>query len=48
MVRFDPEASARLRDSVEGRPALRAAKEAVNVVLGWTGLGDSLLLWARR
>jgi hypothetical protein len=37
-----------MRDAVEGRPALRAVKEGVNVVLGWTGLGDSLLLWARR
>lgn len=47
-VRFDPEASATLRDAVEGRRVLRAARESVNVLLWLTGLGDSLWLWARR
>jgi 2-polyprenyl-3-methyl-5-hydroxy-6-metoxy-1,4-benzoquinol methylase len=45
---FDPHASARLRDEVESRALLRAAKDAVNLVLSATGLGDSLLTWARR
>jgi 2-polyprenyl-3-methyl-5-hydroxy-6-metoxy-1,4-benzoquinol methylase len=45
---FDPQASARLRDSVQSRPVLRAARESVNVLLGLTGLGDSLLVWAVR
>ena len=45
---FDPQASARLRDSVEAKPWLRTAKEGVNWALGLTGLGDSLLAWARR
>jgi SAM-dependent methyltransferase len=45
---FDPEASARLRDAVEGRRSLRLLKEGLNAVLGLTGLGDSLLMWARK
>jgi len=45
---FDPHASARLRDSVECSGTLRPLKEAVNAVLDITGLGDSLLAWARR
>jgi SAM-dependent methyltransferase len=45
---FDPHSSARLRDAVQSRPLLRGAKEAVNAVLGVTGGGDSLLVWARR
>jgi len=45
---FDPHASARLRDTVQSRPLLRMAKESVNALLGLTGLGDSLLVWARR
>jgi SAM-dependent methyltransferase len=48
VVAFDPGAAARLRDDVQSRAALRAAREAANVVLGATGLGDSLLAWARR
>lgn len=48
VARFDPEASARLRDRVESSPWLRVAKEAVNVALGVTGMGDSLLAWAQR
>jgi SAM-dependent methyltransferase len=45
---FDPDASARLRDTVQSRPILRIAKDSVNTLLGLTGLGDSLLVWARR
>ena len=45
---FDPHAAARVRDGVQSSATLRAAKEAVNVVLGATGLGDTLLTWARR
>lgn len=45
---FDPQAAARLRDGVQSRASLRAAREAVNAVLGATGLGDSLLAWAWR
>jgi hypothetical protein len=45
---FDPHASARLRDSVQSHPLLRTAKESVNTMLGLTGCGDSLLVWARR
>jgi len=47
-ARFDPHASARLRDAVDCSPGLRAVKEIANVALGITGLGDSLLAWARR
>jgi SAM-dependent methyltransferase len=43
---FDEHASARLRDAVEGRTTLRLAKGLVNTLLGLTGLGDSLLVWA--
>jgi len=46
--RFDPQASACLRDAVESSGTLRLIKETVNAVLGATGLGDSLLAWARR
>jgi 2-polyprenyl-3-methyl-5-hydroxy-6-metoxy-1,4-benzoquinol methylase len=45
---FDPHAAARVRDGVQSSATLRAAKEAVNVLLGATGLGDTLLTWARR
>jgi 2-polyprenyl-3-methyl-5-hydroxy-6-metoxy-1,4-benzoquinol methylase len=45
---FDPHAAARIRDGVQSSATLRAAKEAVNVVLSATSLGDSLLTWARR
>ena len=48
IVTFDPHGSARLRDAVQGKPALRFAKESLNAMLGLTGLGDSLLAWARR
>lgn len=45
---FDPHASAQMRDAVEKRAWLRLPKEALNLALGLTGLGDSLLVWARR
>ena len=45
---FDPHASARLRDAVEGSRILRLGKSALNRVLRVSGLGDSLLVWARR
>jgi SAM-dependent methyltransferase len=45
---FDPQASAELRDTVAARPALRLARDATQGVLWLTGLGDSLLAWARR
>jgi len=45
---FDPVRSARMRDAVEGRAVLRAAKRAANAVLGLSQLGDSLLVWAQR
>jgi SAM-dependent methyltransferase len=47
-ARFDPHASARLRETVEGSRILRLGKTVVNAVLQVTGLGDSLLVWARR
>jgi SAM-dependent methyltransferase len=47
-TQFDPYASAELRDKVEGSAALRLAKETINVVLGVTSLGDSLLAWAQK
>jgi 2-polyprenyl-3-methyl-5-hydroxy-6-metoxy-1,4-benzoquinol methylase len=47
-VRFDPHASACLRETVEGSTILRLAKDALNGVLRLTGLGDSLIVWARR
>lgn len=46
--RFDAERAARVRDNVNASASLRLAKEAVNVALGLTGLGDSLLAWARK
>jgi len=48
VTRFDPHASARLRETVEGSRGLRFAKVMVNAALQVTGLGDSLLAWARR
>lgn len=48
VARFDPHASARLRDTVEVSRSLRFAKAMVNAALQVTGLGDSLLAWARR
>lgn len=45
---FDPHATARVRDGVQSSATLRVAKGAVNVVLSVTGLGDTLLTWARR
>lgn len=45
---FDPYASARLRDTVQGSKLLRAGKATVNKILQITGLGDSLLTWAGR
>jgi SAM-dependent methyltransferase len=48
IARFDPHASARLRDTVEGSRGLRFSKAMVNAALQVTGLGDSLLAWARR
>jgi len=47
-ARFDPERAAVWRDTVNASGGLRRAKDALNVVLGLTGLGDSLLAWARR
>jgi SAM-dependent methyltransferase len=47
-ARFDPQAAATLRDRVESSPLLRVAKDCVNGALAVTGLGDSLLAWARR
>lgn len=47
-VRFDPQASAQLRDTVQAQPALQVVKEGLNALLGLTGLGDSLLVWARK
>jgi SAM-dependent methyltransferase len=48
VARFDPHASARLRETVESSKGLRFAKAMVNAALQVTGLGDSLLAWARR
>lgn len=48
VARFDPHASARLRDTVEGSRGLRFGKAVVNAALHVTGLGDSLSAWARR
>jgi SAM-dependent methyltransferase len=48
VARFDPHASARLRDTVEGSRGLRFGKAVVNAALQVTGLGDSLSAWARR
>jgi len=45
---FEPFASARLRDTVQGSTVLRFGKALVNSALRVTKLGDSLLLWARR
>lgn len=45
---FEPSASARLRDTVQGSTLLSLGKALVNSVLRVTKLGDSLLLWARR
>jgi SAM-dependent methyltransferase len=45
---FDPQASAQLRDRVESSGPLRLAKDAVNLSLRLTSLGDSLLAWAHR
>jgi SAM-dependent methyltransferase len=45
---FDPHASARLRDAVEASRVLKLGKAAVNWLLRMSGLGDSLLVWARR
>ena len=46
--RFDPHASARLRDTVEGSMTLRLGKALVNAVIGTGGFGDSLIAWARK
>ncbi len=45
---FNPQAAARLRDTVEGSRALRWGKTLINSVLHATGLGDTLLAWAER
>lgn len=47
-ARFDPQAAAGMRDRVNASSLLRAARDTANVALGLTGLGDSLLAWARR
>jgi SAM-dependent methyltransferase len=46
--RFDAAATARMRDGIESSRPLRLAKDAVNLALRVTGLGDSLLAWARK
>ncbi len=46
--RFDPVKSARWRDGINASALLRPAKDGLNGVLALTGLGDSLLAWARR
>jgi SAM-dependent methyltransferase len=48
VARFDPHASAALRERIESSASLGLAKEAVNALLGVSGLGDSVLAWARR
>ena len=48
IARFDPQASAELRDAIQSRPLLRMAREAANVMLSVTGLGDALVAWAVR
>jgi SAM-dependent methyltransferase len=45
---FDAQTAARLRDTVQAWPVLRFGKMAANGVLRIAGLGDSLLVWARR
>jgi SAM-dependent methyltransferase len=45
---FDPQAAAAARERVDASGVLRAAKESVHKLLGWSGLGDSLLAWAWR
>jgi SAM-dependent methyltransferase len=45
---FDPHASARLRETVEDSSMLGLGRTAVNWLLRVSGLGDSLLAWARR
>jgi SAM-dependent methyltransferase len=45
---FDPYASAALRDAVEARWTLRVAKHALNLGLGLSRLGDTLLAWAAK
>ena len=47
-VCFDPCASAQLRETVEGSRSLRLGKTLINGVLRISGLGDTLLAWARR
>ncbi len=47
-ARFDPCAAAATRERVDASRVLHAAKESVHGLLGLTGLGDSLLAWARR
>lgn len=47
-TRFDPEAAARLRDTVQASTVLRMGKALVNSLLAISNLGDSLLVWARR
>lgn len=37
-----------LQARIESRPHLRLAKKAVNFALGVTGLGDTLVMWARK
>ena len=45
---FEPSASARLRDTIQGSTVLDFGKALVNSALRMTKLGDSLLVWARR
>lgn len=48
VARFDPHASARLREAVQGSRILRFGKALGNGVIGASGLGDSLIAWARK
>ncbi len=45
---FDPAAAAALREAVSRNRVLGVAREAAHLALRATGLGDSLLAWARR
>lgn len=47
-ARFDPQAAAAVRARVDASRLLHGAKERAHALLGFTGLGDSLLAWAWR
>ncbi len=46
-ARYEARTAAETREIVDASRALHAAKEAAHALLGLTGLGDSLLAWAR-